>query len=146
MSEAYTIGLKIAAYEALREQADELAAQLKEINSRKDAAEDDVISTLLDIQDQTGAENMRIEYEGRNYSVTTKSYYTIPKAKKDEAFEAMRDLGMGDLIQEKVDDRTLTKELEAVREDHDGELPDEYAPLLDMVSTYTKSALRRVKA
>lgn len=140
------IGTKIQIYESLREAAETAKAALSEINKQLDAAEADVISAILDAQEETGVEGLRVGYEGRNYSVTTKSYYTIPKAKKDEAFEAMRDLGMGDLIQEKVDDRTLTKELEAVREDHDGELPDEYAPLLDMVSTYTKSALRRVKA
>ena len=140
------IGTKIAVYESLREAAETAKAALSEINKQLDAAEADVISAIMDAQEQTGVEGLRVGYEGRNYSVTTRSYYTIPKAKKDEAFEAMRDLGMGDLIQEKVDDRTLTKELEAVREDHDGELPDEYATLLDMVSTYTKSALRRVKA
>lgn len=140
------IGTKIQIYESLREAAETAKAALSEINKQLDAAEADVITAILDAQEETGVEGLRVGYEGRNYSVTTKSYYTIPKAKKDEAFEAMRDLGMGDLIQEKVDDRTLTKELEAVREDHDGELPDEYAPLLDMVSTYTKSALRRVKA
>lgn len=140
------IGTKIQIYESLREAAETAKAALSEINKQLDAAEADVITAILDAQEETGVEGLRVGYEGRNYSVTTKSYYTIPKAKKDDAFEAMRDLGMGDLIQEKVDDRTLTKELEAVREDHDGELPDEYAPLLDMVSTYTKSALRRVKA
>ena len=146
MGEASVMGAKIAVYESLREAAETAKQALSEINKQLDAAEADVISAIMDAQEQTGVEGLRVGYEGRNYSVTTKSYYTIPKAKKDEAFEAMRDLGMGDLIQEKVDDRTLTKELEAVREDHEGELPDEYAPLLDMVSTYTKSALRRVKA
>ena len=139
------IGTKIATYEALREQADDLAEQLKEINARKDAAEADVISAIMDAQEQTGVEGLRVGYEGRNYSVTTKSYYTIPKAKKDEAFEAMRDLGMGDLIQEKVDDRTLTKELEAAAESNRF-WEDEYSELLDQLTVYTKSALRRVKA
>ena len=140
------IGELIGTYESLREESEALKAQLDELNKRKDAAEAAVISTLLDIQEQTGAEHMRIEYEGRNYSVTVKNYYTIPKPKRDAAFEQMRNLGMGDLIQERVDDRTLTKELEAVYEENGGALPPEYDPLLENLSNYSKSALRRVKA
>ena len=140
------IGELIGTYESLREESEALKAQLDELNKRKDAAEAAVISTLLDIQEQTGAEHMRIEYEGRNYSVTVKNYYTIPKPKRDAAFEQMRNLGMGDLIQERVDDRTLTKELEAVAEANDGLLPEEYGDLADNLSTYTTNTLRRVKA
>ena len=139
------IGTLIGKYEALREQADELKAQLDALNKRKDAAEAEVITAILDIKEQTGAENMRIEYEGRNYSVTVKNYYTIPKPKRDEAFEVMRNLGMGDLIQEKVDDRTLTKELESVFEENGCTYPEEYGPLFENLSSYSKSALRRVK-
>ena len=137
---------KIGVYEELRSAAEELKARLEELNRQRDAAEAEVITALLDIREQTGAENMRIEYEGRNYSVTVKNYYTVPKPKRDVAFEMMRDLGMGDLIQERVDDRTLTKELETVAEEHGGQLPDYYAPLVDNLSVYGKSTLRRVKA
>lgn len=139
------IGYKIGEYEQLRAKAEEMKNKLTELNKQLDAAEADVISCLLDIREQTGAENMRIEYEGRNYSVTVKNYYSIPKANRDAAFEQMRNLGMGDLIQERVDDRTLTKELEAVAEANDGLLPEEYGGLADNLSTYTKNTLRRVK-
>lgn len=142
----HDIGYKIGAYEQLRGRVEDMKASLSDLNKQLDAAEADVISAILDIREQTGAENMRIEYEGRNYSVTAKSYYSIPKDKRDEAFEQMRNLGMGDLIQERVDDRTLTKELEAVAESNDGLLPDEYGDLADNLSTYTKNTLRRVKA
>ena len=140
------IAAKIAAYESLREQAEDLKEQLSELNARKDAAEAEVISAILDAQEQTGAENMRIEYDGRNYSVTVKNYYTIPKPQRDAALEAMRNLGMGDLIQEKVDDRTLTKVLESVYEENGCMYPEEYEPLFDSLSCYSKSTLRRVKA
>lgn len=143
---SYTIGLKITAYEELREQAEELKAQLDELNKRKDAMEAEVISAILDAQEETGVEDMRVSYDGRNYSVTTKNYYSIPKPHRDAAFEEMRNLGMGDLIQEKVDDRTLTKELEAAREEGGGELPEEYSGLAEMLTQYTKTTLRRVKA
>ena len=140
------IAVKIAAYERLREQADELKEQLSELNARKDAAEADVISAILDAQEQAGVEALRVNHEGRNYSVSTKSYYSIPKANKDAAFEELRNLGMGDLIQEKVDDRTLSKELETVYEEHGCQFPEEYEPLFGWLTQYDKSTLRRVKA
>ena len=141
-----TIAAKIAAFEELREQYDALKEQLSDLNARKDAAEAEVITAILDAQEQTGVEGLRVGYDGRSYSVTVKNYYTIPKPKRDAAFEQMRNLGMGDLIQERVDDRTLTKELEAFYEENGGALPPEYDPLLENLSNYSKSALRRVKA
>ena len=140
------IGALIGKYEALREQADELKAQLDELNKRKDAAEAEVITAILDAQEQTGVEGLRVNYDARSYSVTVKNYYTIPKPKRDAAFEVMRNLGMGDLIQEKVDDRTLTRELETVYEEHGCQFPEEYEPLFENLSNYSKSALRRVRA
>lgn len=146
MSVSDTIGLKITAYEELRAEAEALKSQLDEMNKRRDAMEAEVISAILDAQEETGVEALRINHAGRNYSVTVKTYYSISKAQRDAAFEEMRNLGMGDLIQEKVDDRTLTKELEAAREEGGGELPEEYEGLEEMLTQYTKTTLRRVKA
>lgn len=140
------IGLKITAYEELRAKAEEMKAELDALNKRKDAAEAEVISAILDAQEQTGVEALRIEHAGRNYSVSVKNYYTIPKANRDAAFEEMRNLGMGDLITEKVDDRTLTKELETVFEENGCTYPMEYRDLFELMSSYGKSTLRRVKA
>ena len=141
-----TIGVLIETYEALRTEAEDMKARLDELNKRKDAAEAEVIAAILDAQEQTGVEGLRVCWDGRNYSVTVKNYYTIPKPKRDEAFEMMRNLGMGDLITEKVDDRTLTKELEEVFEENGCTYPEEYIPLFENLSNYSKSALRRVKA
>lgn len=140
------IGLKITAYEELRAQAEEMKAELDALNKRKDAAEADVISAILDAQEQNGVEALHVAHGGRTYSVAVKNYYTIPKANRDAAFEEMRNLGMGDLITEKVDDRTLTKELETVFEENGCSFPEEYSPLFGLMSSYGKSTLRRVKA
>lgn len=140
------IGAKIEAYEQLRERADKLKDDLAELNSQKDAAEAEVIAAILDAQEQTGVGGMRVEYNGRKYAVTVQNYYTIPKAHRDDVLEMMRLLGMGDLIQERVDDRTLTNELEAATEENGGELPDMYSELVDSLAGYTKSTLMRRKA
>ena len=139
------IGARIGRYEALRTQAEELKAQLDELNKQKDAAEAEVISAILDKQEECGTD-LRVSYEGRNYSVAVKNYYAIPKANRDAAFSALRGLGLGDLIQEKVDDRTLTKELETAREEAGGTMPGDYDELLELTTQYTKPTLRRVKA
>ena len=139
------IGRKIAAYEDLRAKAEEMKAQLEELTRRKDAAEADVIAAILDAQEQAGVQSLSFTYEDRRYAVSVKNYYTIPKANRDEAFERMRELGMGDLIQERVDDRTLTKELEYVLEENGGLFPAAYEPLCSKLTQFGKSTLRRVK-
>ena len=140
-----SIAAKIAAFEELRTQTDELKEQLSELNKQKDAAEAEVIRAMLDMEEETGTA-VRVGYEGRNYSVSVKQYYSIPKDKKDLAFICLRDLGMGDLIQEKVDDRTLTKELSTIFEENGCQFPEEYDNLFQCMSQYEKPALRRVKA
>lgn len=141
-----TIATKIAAYEALRSQADEMKEQLTELNKRKEAAEDEAIAAILDAMDESGADDLSVGYEGLKYSVTVKTMYAIPKASRDAAFEEMRNLGMGDLIQEKVDDRTLTKELQTVLEENGGVLPEEYDGLAECLTQYDKKTLNRRKA
>ena len=140
-----TIAQKIAVYEELREQADAAKEELAELNRQKDAAEAEVISAMLDMEEETGT-SVRIGYEGRNYSVSARNFYSIPKASRDLAFDQLRNLGMGDLIQEKVDDRTLTKELDTVFEENGCAFPEEYSPLFALLNQYSKSTLRRVKA
>lgn len=140
-----TIAQKIAVYEELREQADAAKEELAELNRQKNAAEAEIISAMLDMEDETGT-SVRIGYEGRNYSVSAQNFYSIPKASRDLAFDQLRNLGMGDLIQEKVDDRTLTKELDTVFEENGCAFPEEYSPLFALLNQYSKSTLRRVKA
>lgn len=141
-----TISGKIARYENLREQAEAVKAELDALNKQKDEAEAEVITAILDEQEASGVEALRIGYEGRNYSVAVKQYYGIPAASKDSVLECMRDLNMGDLIQERVDDRTLTKELESVMEENGGDFPEEYSTLVERLRCYSRSTLRRVKA
>ena len=140
------IGKLIEEYENLRTESEEKKAELDALNKRRDAAEGAVITAILDAQEQTGVEGLRVSWDGRNYSVTVKNYYTIPKPNRDAAYEAMRNLGMGDLITEKVDDRSLTKELEEVFEENGCMYPEEYIPLFQLMNNYVKTALRRVKA
>lgn len=100
-----------------------------------------VISAMLDLADAAGLEDpsgFTVDVSGRRYGITIKPYYSIRKDKRDEAFAALRTLGLGDLIVEKVDDRTLTKALEEAA-DAEGTLPPEYEIL--PVSVFEKTTI-----
>ena len=79
-----------------------------------------------------------MDVAGRRYGIKVKPFYSIRKDQRDEAFAALRTLGLGDLIVEKVDDRTLTKALEEAA-DEEGCLPPEYSIL--PVSVYEKTSI-----
>lgn len=135
----------IEEYEKLREQLEAMKEEQKALQKLVDLAEADIITVFMDWEEATGVD-LRLTYHDRNYSVGVKSYYGIPKANKDAAYEQIRSLGMADLIQERVDERTLTKELEGIKEEAGGMMPDEYGDLMELLTTYDKSTLRRVKA
>ena len=147
------INEKVKAYEELRSECEELDAQLKDLKRQKDTAEHEIVMAILSVAEQTGIDDLSVKVGNRKYSARTAEYYSIPKENRDEAFQLLRELGHGDLITEKVDDRTLSKELAEVSagymESHAGEadrFPAEYEPLLGCLRTYTKSALGRVIA
>lgn len=125
----------------LKDRKKELAEIVKENNAAIEAQEKQVISAMLDLADAAGLEDpsgFTVDVSGRRYGITIKPYYSIRKDKRDEAFAALRTLGLGDLIVEKVDDRTLTKALEEVT-DKDGMLPPEYGIL--PVSVFEKTTI-----
>lgn len=134
----------IREYEKLKANKALLSDALKEANARLAQAESEVIALLLDQADQTGADDLKVVVDKRSYSVSRKDYYTIPAGMRERAFPMLRDLGLGDLIQERVDDRTLTNQLNAISADNGGVLPDDLAVL--PCSVYTKTTLSSRKA
>ena len=144
MATVSAVAVKIRDLEVLKAQKDDLKEQLAALGQRVDQAQDEVISMILDLEEQTGVQGMRLLVDGRNYSVTRKSFFSIPKDARDEAFPLLRELGHGDLIVERVDDRSLSKELAAVMEANGGELPEEYQQL--GLTQYDKNDLRSTKA
>ena len=140
-------------YEEKRSAAEELDAQLKEANTAKTEAERNLIMAILSVAEETGIDDLSVNVEGRKYTVKVKEFFSIPKAEKDEAYRLLRELGHGDLITERVDDRTLSSEMASVMEEyrsgHPGcveEFPAEYEPLLAVMNRYPKPSLSRVKA
>lgn len=136
-----TLSSLIEELATLKDRKKELAEIVKENNAAIEAQEKQVISAMLDLADAAGLEDpsgFSVDVSGRRYGITIKPYYSIRKDKRDEAFAALRTLGLGDLIVEKVDDRTLTKALEEAA-DAEGMLPPEYEIL--PVSVFEKTTI-----
>ena len=84
--------------------------------------------------------------DGFTYSLQQKTMYT---KKSEEAlaeagivfFDVLREQGLGDLIVEKVDPRTLQSSVNAMAEE--GEIPEE---LLECLNVYEKLGLSKRKA
>lgn len=131
---------KVREYKALLDRKDELAELTKENNAAKEALEQEICQMMVD------EEKPNTVVDGFTYSLQQKTMYS----KKSEAaladagidfFDVLREQGMGDLIVEKVDPRTLQSSCSAMAEE--GELPEELAECLNI---YEKLALSKRKA
>lgn len=129
----------LAAYEAAKEEKTRAEAAAKEAAAAAAELEQKVIDLMVMHAEQSGVDALTVTVNARRYQVVQKDYWNIPAAARGEAFPALRDLGLGYLIQERVDDRTLTRVLNEVTEEYGGTLPDEYGPL--QLTRYTKTTL-----
>ena len=147
MNQKDTLAEKLRLLAELKTQKKELAEKVKENDTELDQAEKDAISILLDMAETSGMDAptaFTVTLDGRRYGVTTKTYYNIKAADRDVAFAALRELGHGDLITEKVDRRTLNSALAQIAEEHGGELPEEYQEI--PMSEYTETKISDRKA
>lgn len=141
MTPMSTLTERIGALAQLKELKNEIAENLKSCNAQIEQAEKEIIASMLDLADAAGLDDpsgFTVDVAGRRYGIKVKPFYSIRKDQRDEAFAALRTLGLGDLIVEKVDDRTLTKALEEAA-DAEGCLPPEYSIL--PVSVYEKTTI-----
>lgn len=137
-----TLAGQIEALRALKERKQDLAEAVKENNALIERQETQVISALLDMADEAGLDDpsaFTVEVNGRRYGVSTKTFYSIRAADRETAFPLLRSLGLGDLIVERVDDRTLTRALAEASEANGGLLPEAYMAL--PLSSYEKTAI-----
>ena len=143
---------KVREYKVLLDRKDELAELTKENNAAKEALEQEICQLMVD------EEKPNTVVDGFTYSLQQKTMY----AKKSEEalaeagivfFDVLREQGLGDIIVEKVDPRTLQSSVSAIVEENDGELPEELAECLSVFDKLTLSkrkantkALERAKA
>lgn len=137
---ASVLDQKIRQYKELLDRKDELAELTKENNAAKEQLEYEICQMMVD------EEKPNTVVDGFTYSLQQKTMYS---KKSEEAlaeagidfFDVLREQGLGDLIVEKVDPRTLNSSVSALAED--GELPEELAECLNI---YEKLALSKRKA
>lgn len=137
---ASVLDQKIRQYKEILDRKDELAELTKENNAAKEQLEQEICQMMVD------EEKPNTVVDGFTYSLQQKTMYS---KKSEEAlaeagidfFDVLREQGLGDLIVEKVDPRTLQSSVSALVED--GELPEELAECLNV---YEKLALSKRKA
>lgn len=128
-------------YKLLLDKKDELAELTKANNKAKEDMEQRICQMMID-EDKPST-----VVDGFNYSLQQKTEYS----KKSEEylaennidfFDVLRSQGLGDLIVERVDPRTLSSTCKALVEEQ-GELPEELA---ECISAYEKLGLSKRKA
>lgn len=123
----------IANYQTLLATKEALAEQTKTNNKAIEDMKQQIADQMID------DEVTSIGYAGYNFSLQTKTVYS----KKSEAdlqaagidfFGLLRGNGLGDLIVERVDPRTLSASLKQMVE-ADGELPEELSEAINVYET-----------
>lgn len=133
---------KVREYKAVLDRKEELAAQTKANNEEKEKLEQEICQMMVD------EEKPSTVVDGFTYSLQQTTMYS-KKSEKDLAeagivfFDVLREQGLGDLIVEKVDPRTLQSSVRAMAEEMDGELPED---LIECLSIYEKLTLSKRKA
>lgn len=127
-----TISDQIRVLADLKEEKRRLSEQSKENNAQIDQTEQSIISAMLDMAEAAGLpspDDFSIVVDGRKYGVVVRSQYSIRAEDRDAAFAALREVGLGDLIVERVDERSLTRALMQIAEDAGGALPEAYGAI-----------------
>ena len=140
---------KIREYKELLDRKEELENLTKENNAAKEKLEQDICKMMID------EEKPSTIVDGFNYSLSQKVMYS-KKSEEDLAaleketglsfFDVLRDQGLGDIIKETVNPRTLQSTVAAMKEDHLGEDQDLPEDLTQCLSIYEKLTITKRKA
>lgn len=133
---------KVRKYQSILEKKDELSELTKENNKLKESLEQEICQLMID------EEKPDVTVDGYKFSLQEGTQYSKLSEEKLlegglDFFDTLRNVGLGDLIVEKVDPRTLNSTCRHMAEDNGGELPEE---LLEVLSVYQKLSLSRRKA
>lgn len=137
-----TLDDKVREYKECLDKKDELAEATKANNALKEQLEQEICNIMVE------EEKPSTVVDGFNYSLQQKTEYS----KKSEAdlmaagidfFSVLREQGLGDLIVEKVDPRTLSSTCKNIAEENDGDLPEE---LMECLNVYEKLGISKRKA
>ena len=128
---------RIAAYNALLDRKAQLADETTENNKAIEQARRDLADLMID------AEIDRVSSGGYTFTLSEKTAFSKRGGADEQLFAVLREDGLGDIIRETVNPRTLQATLKEVAEQNDGELPSQYDGL---VSVYRYMDVGRRKA
>ena len=128
---------RIEAYNALLDRKDKLAQETTENNKEIEKARRELADLMID------AEIDRVTSGGYNFTLSEKVAVSKRGGTDEQLFEVLREDGLGDIIRETVNPRTLQATLKEVAAQNDGELPPQYDGL---VSVYRYMDVGRRKA
>ncbi|MBQ6091634.1 MAG: hypothetical protein IJL07_10265 [Lachnospiraceae bacterium] len=132
---------KLREYQKILEKKEELAEETKRNNEAKETLEQEICQIMIDEEKPSQI------VDGYNFSLKQETVYSKLGEEKllekqIDFFELLREQGLGDIIVERVDPRTLNSTCKGIVEEQ-GELPEELAEAL---SVYEKLGLSRRKA
>lgn len=125
---------KLDEYRALLDKKDDLAQQTKDNNAEIDKCKKELVDLMVE------EEVTNVTKDGYSYTLALKTYYS----KKSEAelasagidfFDVLRSEGMGDLIKETVNTRTLQSACTNIVEEQE-ELPEALAECINSYEAY----------
>lgn len=127
-------------YKELRDKKDELAEQVKANNAELENVTQQLAQQMID------DEVPNISRGGFKYILSNKVIYSkrneADLAKNDKSFfDFLREEGLGDLVKETVDSRTLSSSINSLVEEV-GELPEHYS---DYITSYEKLDIQKRK-
>lgn len=140
-AKADKLDMSIRDYKALLDRKDNLSELTKENNAAKEQLEQEICKMMVD------EEKPSTVVDGFTYSLQQSTQYSkrsqeYLSEQNIDFFDVLREQGLGDLIVERVDPRTLNSSCKALVEEQ-GELPEELAECL---SIYEKLTLSKRKA
>lgn len=129
---------QLDAYRALLDRKEQLAEATKENNRAIEAARDALASAMID------EETLQISREGYSYTLSPKTKYSKVAGQDEALKETLRSFGLGDLICETVNARSLQGAMSDLAEENDGELPEEFEELINVytINDVTRRKLR----
>ena len=136
-----TLDDKLHQYQQILEKKDKLAEATKANNAAKEELEQEICQMMIDEEKPSSI------VDGYNFSLKQETMYSKLGEEKLlekglDFLEVLREQGLGDIIVERVDPRTLNSTCKTIVEES-GELPEE---LSEVLSVYEKLGLSRRKA
>ena len=117
---------KIEQYNALLERKEQIAAQSVENNKEIERVRRELAAMMID------TEVDRISSNGFTFTLSEKVNYSKKGGVDEILFDTLREDGLGDIIKETVNPRTLQSALKEIAEQNDGELPPQYDGLVSV--------------